>query len=64
MDLNKLAKELTEMEGLKESCTVAQVKEIIALLGIRWRTMDYSVVMTEVEAILQRAGNQSQHQKG
>lgn len=65
MNLNKLAKEITVMEGLKQSLSIAQVKEVIALLGIRWRKMiadkEEDRMDNEIDLIILRAGEESEH---
>lgn len=61
VDLDKLARDLTVEEGLKQSLAVAQVKEVLACLGRRWRFMPPEEFAAEVAAIVERAGLRSQH---
>lgn len=62
-NLNILANELTYVEGLAEDLSVAQIKEILAILGIRWRTMSEHEAFKEFQAILNKAGKYSRHIK-
>lgn len=57
-DLNTLARDLTLDEGLKVSLPEAQVKEVLACLGRRWRD-DPSRTLHDAAAILTRAGLRS-----
>ena len=56
INLNKLANELTELEGGNVNLTVAQVKDVIAALGDRWRTVSPEQAASEYAAIVERAG--------
>jgi len=59
-NLNRMASELAEVEGLKEPISVAQVKEVLGCLGERWRqNPDKADVQEEIAAILKRAGKRS-----
>lgn len=59
INLNELAKEITLLEGKSESINIAQVKEMIAILGNRWRAMEMNEVIEEVNAIRDRAGTKA-----
>lgn len=61
VNLNELAAELTLMEGLEDSQNIASMKEVIAVLGLRWRAMPYEAAFAEFEAIRDRAGTFSAH---
>jgi len=56
VNLNTLANEIAAEEGLLESVSVAQVKEILGILGRRWRGMDTVESDLEYRAIIDRAG--------
>lgn len=58
-NLNKLSAELTIEEGLKESSSIGQTKEFLALLGKRWREMSPEDFLAEATAIKDRAGRKS-----
>ena len=58
-DLNKLSAELTLEEGLNESLSIGQVKELLALLGKRWREMSTEDFLAEATAIKDRAGKKT-----
>lgn len=60
-NLNTLARDLTLNENLKKSLSIAQVKEILALLGLRWRNLPTEDFLFEVDLILKNAGKSSQH---
>ena len=62
-NLNILANELTYVEGLAEELSVGQIKEILAILGIRWRSMSEDEAFKEFQAILKKAGKYSRHIK-
>ena len=62
-NLNTLAEELTHVEGLAEELSIAQIKEILSILGIRWRTMRENEAFQEFRAILEKAGKYSKHIK-
>lgn len=62
-NLNILANELTYVEGLAEELSVGQIKEILAILGIRWRSMSEDEAFKEFQAILKKAGKYSKHIK-
>lgn len=61
VDLNDLADDLARKEGLSESLSSAQIREVIGLLGRRWRSQEISRTMLEMHAIFDRAGLQSAH---
>jgi hypothetical protein len=56
VNLNDLAAELTAAEGLKESVSIAQVKELLGILGRRWREAPPKQALDEFLAISERAG--------
>lgn len=56
INLNKMANELTELEGGNVNLTVAQVKDVLAALGDRWRTVSPEQAASEYAAIVERAG--------
>lgn len=62
-DLRALASEIAEKEGLGASVNVAQVAEIIGIIGARWRSMPEQEALTEFRSIRERAGVRSQHRK-
>ena len=55
VNLNELAKEITLKEGLKESISIAQVKEIIKIFGNRWQSMTFDGVVEEVNTIIKKS---------
>lgn len=61
INLNEIMRELAKKEGLTQNQPVAQVKEVIALLGLRWREMSDEQAQAEFEAIKNRAGLNSRH---
>lgn len=60
-DLNEMAAEITRAEGLSKSLNVTEIKEVIALLGIRWREMSEQGFLNEALAIRAKAGLGSAH---
>lgn len=60
-NLQELASELARQEGLGKSIGVAQMAEVLGLLGERWRGMSHIEVMGEVSCIRDRAGLRSAH---
>lgn len=56
VDLNELAKELTLIEGKKEPISIAQVKEVMACQGARWRRVGFCTAFAEFVSIYKRAG--------
>lgn len=60
-NLNEMAVQLTEAEGLAQQLNVTQIKEVIALLGIRWRGMAHDDFLDEVMAIRHKGGVGSAH---
>jgi hypothetical protein len=56
VNLNKLAHDITMTERGKESVDITQVKEMIAIFGDRWRKMKFIDIMSEIYAIIDRAG--------
>jgi hypothetical protein len=61
INLNDLAKELTEVEGLLQEQSISDTKEFIAVLGMRWRDMPREDALKEFEAICERGGLHSEH---
>lgn len=59
-NLNTIAEEVTAAEGLKTSVSIGQVKEIIGIMGDRWRNMPIDKAQAEFAAIITRAGLRSQ----
>lgn len=55
-NLNKLAREITLVEGLEKSISIAQVKEVLGILGERWRDGTVEQMAAEVSALVSRAG--------
>lgn len=62
VNLNDLAHQVTLMEGLNSEQSVAQIKETIALLGIRWRSLSEEEALDEFRNIRERAGSSSEHE--
>lgn len=60
-NLNDIASELATAEGLGKSVGVAQVKEILGLLGARWRDLTPGETLAEVCCLVQRGGKRSSH---
>jgi hypothetical protein len=56
MNLNELARVLTLEEGGKRSATIAQTKELLGVLGRRWRRIGWIGALKDVVAIMTRAG--------
>lgn len=56
VNLNTLAHDLTMAEDGKENQDIGEVKQMIALFGDRWRSMQFEDVMAEIYAIIDRAG--------
>jgi hypothetical protein len=52
MNLNVFAREITMIEGKKKSISIAQVKEVIKILGERWENMPIEDVNIEVQMII------------
>jgi len=61
VNLNEMMRDLAKKEGLSLNQPIGQVKEVIALLGLRWRAMDSDLAQAEFEAIRDRAGSNSLH---
>lgn len=59
VNLNTLANEITDAEQGKVNLTVAQVKDVIAALGHRWRDLPAPQAAAEFAAITERAGKSS-----
>jgi hypothetical protein len=55
VDLNEFAKEITLIEGKKQSISIAQVKEVIKILGDRWRDMVEPDAIIEFQMIREGA---------
>lgn len=60
-NLNDLAIAIAEEESGDE-INIAQIKEVIGILGKRWRKQDFEVVISEVRAIIERAGTHGSEQ--
>lgn len=63
INLNALTREVALAEGLGQGVGVAQVREIIGILGHRWRNMPAAQAQAEVHCIMQRAGLRSAHRE-
>ncbi len=62
-NLNELAADISRQEGLARGVGVAQVKEVLALLGIRWRNMPLEDAMIEINCLVTRGGKLSEHKR-
>jgi len=62
-NLNELASDIARQEGLASGVGVGQVKEILALLGIRWRNMPLEDAMIEINCLISRGGKLSEHKR-
>jgi len=51
LNLNELAVYIAEAEAGKEEISIAQIKEIINILGNRWKSMDEEDALIEFELI-------------
>jgi len=51
LNLNELAVYIAEAEAGKEEISIAQIKEIINILGNRWKLMDEKEALKEFELI-------------
>lgn len=61
-NLRTIAREITLHEGLARSAGgIAQTKEFLALMGIRWRGMDEEEALAEFRCLRARGGLLSQH---
>lgn len=60
-NLQELASDLAREEGLGKSIGVAQMAEVLGLLGERWRGMSQIEILVEVSCIRDRAGLRSAH---
>ena len=56
MNLNELAKEIATAEGKKVEVNIAQIKEILGVLGKRWRDMNIDDFYDEAHLIRNKAG--------
>jgi len=56
VNLRVLAAELTKDEGGRESMPIAQVTELLGVLGRRWRAVGADQAAREFTAIVRRAG--------
>jgi len=61
ISLTNLAIDITHAEGGKVEISLAQVKEVLGILGRRWRGEGYASlspaeIQAEINAIVQRAG--------
>jgi hypothetical protein len=64
MNLNELAKYITTEEGLNEQVDITQVKEILGILGRRWRNLSEEQFLEEVNLIKSNAGKSREKEKG
>ena len=64
MNLNELAKHITIEEGLNEQVDITQVKEILGILGRRWRNLSEEQFLEEVNLIKTNAGKGREKEKG
>lgn len=60
-NLNEMAQQLTLIEGLADQLNITQIKEVLGLLGIRWRAMAHDDFLEEVMAIRHKGGVGSSH---
>lgn len=51
LNLNELAVYIAEAEAGKEEISIAQIKEVINILGNRWKSMDEEQALREFELI-------------
>lgn len=51
LNLNELAVYIAEAEAGKEEISIAQIKEVINILGNRWKSMDEEEALREFELI-------------
>lgn len=58
VNLNDLARDLTLMEGKEKSLNIGDTKELLAVLGERWRGMSVDAALLEFAAIRDRAGDE------
>ena len=56
VNLNDGAAQIAATEGLLESVSIAQVKELLGILGRRWRKVSPAQAFDEYAAIVDRAG--------
>ena len=60
-NLNQLAEEITKLEGKRISLPIGQIKEVLGILGRRWRAMTSVRVIDEINSIIKRAGSNETH---
>lgn len=63
INLNKLAETIVKTEGLGENLSIAQVKEMLGILGNHWREIGDEKALIEFETIKEKAGLKSNHRK-
>lgn len=63
VNLNILSKDLSKNDKGKKQIDSSQMKEFIAILGQRWRKMNYYTFMSEVFAIYKRGGLYSEEKE-
>lgn len=63
INLNKLAETIINEEGLGENLSIAQVKEMLGILGNHWREIGDEKALIEFETIREKAGLKSNHRK-
>ena len=63
INLNELARQITLAEGLSQRQSIGQIREMLGILGHRWRHMTDEEVQQEVDCIRERAGLNSQHRQ-
>jgi hypothetical protein len=63
VNLRETATYIARQEGLGKKVPIAQIAEILGILGDRWRNMSSVDVLREVACIVERAGMRSEHRK-
>lgn len=63
MNLNELAKYIAVKEGLNEQVDITQIKEILGILGRRWRSLSEEQFLEEVNLIKSNAGKSREEEK-
>lgn len=63
INLSEMAREITLKEGLEQRQSIAQVREILGIIGDRWRNMSDEEFLQEANCIRKRAGINSAHRE-
>ena len=61
VNLNEVAVALTRVEGLAANQNIADTKEFLAVLGLRWRALHIDEALAEFVAIRERDRLGSEH---